>query len=82
MTAAHRAPVLLAAVLVFALTSAGLTASTSLPIPQPQVSQVANVTSKLDQSELRTGKTKDPTDKRLRMRQVLLLWLLAAQPAR
>lgn len=78
MAWARRTAIVLAAALILALTSIGVSASSTLPVTDSQTR-----TSKVERADLRTvGNGKDLTEKRLRMRQMLLLWVLAAQPAR
>lgn len=78
MAWARRTAIVLAAALLLALTSIGVSASSTLPVTDSQTR-----TSKVERADLRTvGNGKDLTEKRLRMRQMLLLWVLAAQPAR
>jgi hypothetical protein len=78
MAWARRTAIVLATALILALTSIGVSASSTLPVTDSQTR-----TTKVDRADLRTaGNGKDLTEKRLRMRQVLLLWVLAAQPAR
>jgi hypothetical protein len=64
---------------VLTLSSGGIGMATSKPI-SPDTRSLPPL--RVEQVDLQSAPTKDTSQKRLRMRQVLLLWLLANQPSK